>query len=62
MSPPPTTLLRPSSPADLPDITAIYAWNVRPGTGTFELDPPPLEEIQRRRQDVLDKGLPWLVV
>ena len=62
MSPPPTTLLRPSSPADLPAITQIYAWNVLHGTGTFELDPPPLEEMQRRREDVLDKGLPWLVV
>jgi L-amino acid N-acyltransferase YncA len=31
------------------------------GTGTFELDPPDLAEMSRRRDDVLSKGLPWLV-
>ena len=54
-------LIRPSTAADLPAITAIYAWNVEHGTGTFELDAPDLPEMTRRRQDVLDKGLPWLV-
>jgi phosphinothricin acetyltransferase len=32
------------------------------GTGTFELDPPDEAEMARRRDDVLSKGLPWLVV
>ena len=54
-------LIRPSTPADLPAITAIYGWNVRNGTGTFELDPPDEPEMARRRDDVLGKGLPWLV-
>jgi phosphinothricin acetyltransferase len=31
------------------------------GTGTFELDPPDLAEMARRRDDVLSKRLPWLV-
>jgi L-amino acid N-acyltransferase YncA len=54
-------LLRPSTPADLPAITAIYGWNVLNGTGTFELEAPDLAEMTRRRDDVLGKGLPWLV-
>ena len=57
----PALLIRPSTPADLPAITAIYGWNVLHGTGTFELDPPIEAEMARRRDDVLSKGLPWLV-
>ena len=57
----PSLLIRPSTPADLPAITAIYGWNVLNGTGTFELEAPDEPEIARRRDDVLSKGLPWLV-
>ena len=56
-----TLRIRPSTPADLPAITAIYAWNVQHGTGTFELEAPEQTEMSRRRDDVLGKGLPWLV-
>jgi phosphinothricin acetyltransferase len=58
----PALLIRPSTPADLPAITAIYGWNVLNGTGTFELEAPEEAEMARRREDVLSKGLPWLVV
>jgi phosphinothricin acetyltransferase len=54
-------LIRPSTTADLPAITAIYAEAVLHGTGTFELDVPDSAEMARRRDDVLAKGLPWLV-
>jgi phosphinothricin acetyltransferase len=57
----PSTLIRPSVVPDLPAITSIYAWNVLHGTGTFELEAPDLAEMTRRREDVLSKGLPWLV-
>jgi L-amino acid N-acyltransferase YncA len=57
----PPVLIRPSTSADLPAITSIYAWNVSHGTGTFELDVPDAAEMARRRDDVLSKGLPWLV-
>jgi len=60
MSESPITI-RPSTAADLAAITAIYGWNVLHGTGTFELDPPDAAEMARRREDVLGKGLPWLV-
>lgn len=54
-------IIRPSTEADLPAITAIYAHHVLTGTGTFEVDPPSLEDMRGRRADVLSKGLPWLV-
>lgn len=53
--------IRASTAADLPAITAVYGWNVLHGTGTFELEAPDLAEMTRRRDDVLSKGLPWLV-
>ncbi|NUZ07124.1 GNAT family N-acetyltransferase [Piscinibacter koreensis] len=59
---PSRALVRPSSPDDLPAIASIYAWHVENGTGTFELAAPSVDEMARRRDDVLAKGLPWLVV
>ena len=55
------TLIRPSTPADVPALTAIYQWNVLNGTGTFELEAPDGAGMASRRDDVLAKGLPWLV-
>ncbi len=48
--------------SDLPAITAVYAWNVLNGTGTFELEAPDEVEMTRRRDEVLTKHLPWLVI
>lgn len=53
--------IRPSQPLDLPAITAIYRHHVLHGTGTFEIEPPSLADMTTRRQDVLNKQLPWLV-
>ena len=55
-------LIRPSSDADLPAITAIYAYHVLHGTGSFETEPPSVADMTTRRSDVLSKGLPYLVV
>ena len=55
-------LIRPSSDADLPPITAIYAHHVLHGTGSFETEPPSVADMMARRADVLSKGLPYLVV
>ena len=54
-------IIRPSRTQDVPAITAIYAHHVLVGTGTFELDPPSLSDMEDRRADVLSKGLPYLV-
>ena len=53
--------VRDSRDDDLPRIQAIYAHHVLHGTGTFELEPPSLAEITRRRADVLGNGFSWLV-
>jgi phosphinothricin acetyltransferase len=57
----PSTLIRPGRDDDVAAIAAIYGWNVEHGTGTFELEAPELAEMARRRDDVVGKGLPWLV-
>ncbi len=54
--------IRPSTDADVPAITAIYAHHVLHGTGTFETTPPTEADMAARRADVLAKGLPYLVV
>lgn len=59
--PDPTLLIRPSRDADLGAITRIYGHAVAHGTGTFETAPPGEAEVARRRADVLERGLPWLV-
>lgn len=54
-------ILRDSTESDLPAIQAIYAHHVLNGTGSFELEPPTLEEMTARRQDVLRHGFAYLV-
>lgn len=56
-----TAIIRPSAEADLPAIAAIYAHHVGTSLATFEVEPPPVEEMARRRQALIGKGLPWLV-
>ncbi len=55
------TTIRPSRPDDLAAITAIYGHAVRTGTGSFEIEPPDQAEMARRRDDILARGLPYLV-
>ncbi|MCX7273076.1 MAG: GNAT family N-acetyltransferase [Burkholderiales bacterium] len=57
----PAVQVRNSRDDDLPGIQAIYAHHVLHGTGTFEIDPPSLEDMTRRRADVLGNRFPWLV-
>jgi phosphinothricin acetyltransferase len=56
-----TLVLRSSTAADVPAITAIYGDAVARGTGTFELEAPDEAEMARRRDAVLAAGWPWLV-
>jgi phosphinothricin acetyltransferase len=53
--------IRASTDADVPAITAIYAWNVLNGLGTFEEVPPSEAVMARRRASFLGHGLPYLV-
>jgi phosphinothricin acetyltransferase len=56
------TKIRPATEADLPRVTAIYTHHVLHGTGTFETSPPSEEDMAARRMDVINKGLPYLVL
>ena len=53
--------IRPSRDDDINAITLIYAHHVLHGTGTFEVDPPSVQDMRARRAEVLARGLPWLV-
>lgn len=58
---PAAPIVRNSRDDDLPRIHDIYRHHVLHGTGSFELDPPSLQEMTRRRADVLANGFPYLV-
>jgi L-amino acid N-acyltransferase YncA len=55
-------IIRSSQSSDIDTITAIYAHHVLNGTGTFEIEAPSVDEMLKRRADVLSKGMPYLVV
>lgn len=54
-------MVRPCAAADLPAVTAIYSHAVATGRASFELDPPDLPEIGRRRAALVADGYPYLV-
>jgi phosphinothricin acetyltransferase len=54
-------LVRPATPADIPDITAIYGNFVTTSTATFEITPPDEAEMLKRWRAVKERGLPYLV-
>lgn len=58
---PDVALVRDSEEADLPRIAAIYGRAVREETASFELEPPSLEEMGRRRAALVGDGYPYLV-
>jgi L-amino acid N-acyltransferase YncA len=56
-----TCTVRDSREGDMAQVAAIYAHHVLHGAASFEEAPPPLSEMERRRADVLGRGLPYLV-
>ena len=54
-------LVRDARDDDMAAVAAIYAHHVLHGSASFEEDPPARAEMQRRRADVLSRGLPYLV-
>ena len=54
-------LVRPSADADIPAITGIYGHHVLHGLASFEEVAPAVEEMARRRADIVAKGFPYLV-
>lgn len=54
-------IIRDSRTSDLDRIQAIYSHHVLRGLASFEEVPPDQAEMGRRREDVLGRGLPYLV-
>src|SRR6185437_7048978 len=53
--------IRDATEADVPEIQAIYAHHVLHGTGTFDVEPPSVEEMLERFRRVLRHDWTWLV-
>ena len=56
-----TCVVRDSRAEDMAEVQMIYAHHVLHGAASFEEEPPALVEMQRRRAEVLGRGLPYLV-
>lgn len=54
-------LIRACLPEDIPTLTGLYAWHIKNGTGTFELDAPDSRQMAARLQQVNHQGWSWLV-
>ena len=54
-------LIRDATPNDVPAIQTIYAHHVSHGLGSFELEPPSVEDMTGRLEAVTGVGLPFLV-
>jgi L-amino acid N-acyltransferase YncA len=53
--------IRAANHSDIPAITEIYTHHVLHGTGSFEIEPPPPEEMARRMFEIVGRGLPYFV-
>lgn len=54
-------VIRSSNDSDISAIRDIYADHVLHGAGSFEIDPPDVDEMMRRHLDIVNRGLPYLV-
>ncbi|QGA57095.1 GNAT family N-acetyltransferase [Brucella sp. 2280] len=54
-------VIRDSQPADIETITAIYTQAVLTGTGSYEIEPPTMDEMAKRFAAFADQGFPILV-
>lgn len=54
-------LVRPATPADMAQVQAIYAHYVTRSAASFEEEVPSIAEMQRRRDAVVARNLPYLV-
>ncbi len=53
--------IRDATEDDLGHVAALYGREVLNGTATFELEPPPRDEMMRRFAAVRRHNLPWLI-
>lgn len=59
--PPLPVLVRDATAADMAQVQAIYAFYVTRTAASFEEDPPGVDEMERRRRAIVDRGMPFLV-
>ncbi|HET9230499.1 MAG TPA: GNAT family N-acetyltransferase [Vitreimonas sp.] len=57
----PALIVRPCFQQDLEFVQLIYAHHVLSGTGSFELEPPNMEEMTERWSRIVGKGWPFFV-
>ena len=57
----PDMIIRDAIEADIPDIQSIYAHHVLTGSGTFEEEPPSVEDMLARWRHIVDRGWRWVV-
>ena len=55
-------ILRPATVADCGAIQSIYAHHVLHGLASFEEEPPSLQEMRSRFDEVVGRGLPYLAM
>lgn len=53
--------IRTALPTDVPAIQSIYGHHVLHGLGTFETEPPDVEEMRSRHAQITAAGFPYLV-
>ena len=54
-------IVRPCFQQDLEFVQLIYAHHVLSGTGSFEVEPPKLEEMTERWSQIVSNGWPFVV-
>jgi phosphinothricin acetyltransferase len=54
-------IVRPCFQQDLETVHLIYSHHVLTGTGTFEVDPPTLQDMTTRWGEVVQRGWPFVV-
>jgi L-amino acid N-acyltransferase YncA len=57
----PEIIVRPCFQQDLQYVQLIYAHHCLTGTGTFEIEPPSLEDMTERWSKIVERGWPFLV-
>ncbi|MDA8231554.1 MAG: GNAT family N-acetyltransferase [Magnetospirillum sp.] len=61
LSAPLSVVIRDATEEDMAAVQAIYAFYVARTAASFEEEPPSVDEVIRRRAEVLERGLPYLV-
>lgn len=59
-APAPGLIIRPSTPADVDAMLAIYTHYINSGIGDYEPETPDEDDIKRRRKNMLNKRLPHI--